>query len=174
MRMMDTVVDKAGGLAKKAPEMAHKQAAGVAKKKLTYNVVGDVCTWAFTSEKNQTRCKAASRLYDIGKSGVKAVGSCGTMVGAGAAEVGTGGLATPVAAPVGIVAAGSCVYNTASMGDSTWAMAKQVYSGEETKTYREQGTEMAGTWIKKKLKKGYDAWLESQTRMPPVYMPMPF
>lgn len=162
------------GMLEKVGKLGHKMAAGYAKKKILHNVVGDVCTWAFSSEKNQTRCKATTRLYDIAKSGVKAVGSCGATVGAGVAEVGSGGLASPIALPAGVVAGGSCLYNGAKTIDSSQAMVRQMYTGKEVKSGEEQLKENVGTWVKEKAKKGYDSWVESQTRMPPVYMPIPF
>jgi hypothetical protein len=156
MGMLDTIEKKigkkAGELAEKAPE---KIKDGV-KDKVKENVWGYLCTKGFKSEANQNRCKALTRLPDIASSGVKAVGSCGTALGAGAAEVGTGGAATPVAAPVGIASAASCGYNGAKTLDSGQAMVRQIYSGKEVKTLEEQGKEAAGTWIKKKVKDEYD------------------
>jgi hypothetical protein len=109
----------------------------------------------FKSEENQTRCKALSRLSDIASDGKTALASCSTALGAGAAEVGTDGLATPVAGPTGLAAGASCVYSGANVLDSTQAMTRQIITGKETKTLKEEGVDSLGTWIKKKAS---DEW----------------
>ena len=127
-----------------------------AKEKVEENVFGRLCTKGIKDEADQNRCKALWRLKDIAQSGAKAVGSCGATLGIGAVEVGTDGLATPVAGPAGLMTAGECVYNVGKVADSTYAMGRQVITGKETKTIEEQTKEALGTWVKKKVKAEID------------------
>lgn len=152
MGVMDKIESWIGKKIEKKIEEAPKDAAEKAGGKLTENVWGKVCTKLASSEENQNRCKAASRLYDIALDGKDALASCGTAVGAGAAEVGTEGAATPIAGPVGWAALGSCGISSAKVLDSSQAMVRQAITGKETKTIEEQTKEGLGTYIKKKAK----------------------
>ena len=154
MGTASTLGDKIGQWGKKKVEEEIKEAPKEVKKevakKVTENVWARVVTWLTPSEENQNRLKALTRLWDIAESGTKAVGSCTVAAGAGAAEVGTDGAATPVAAPVGMAAWASCTYNGAKTVDSGQAMVRQIWTGKETKTFEEEGKEAIGAWVKKK------------------------
>jgi hypothetical protein len=152
---MGTLEEKAEKWVAKKAEEKIKDAPKEAGKKVTENVWGRVCTM-FKDEKTQNRCKGLTRLYDIGESGVKTVGSGATVLGAGAAEVGTDGAATPVAAPVGAAAWGSFLYNSGQFLDNSQAFVRQEWTGKEVKTFEEEGKDAIGTWIKKKAKEEVD------------------
>jgi hypothetical protein len=156
MGILDTIEKKLGKAIEKKIEEAPGEARKKIKEKVKENAWGYFCTKALKSEANQNRCKALTRLPEIAKSGVKTVGSCGAAFGAGVAEVGTGGAATPVAGPAGLVSLGSCGYNGAKTLDSGWAMGSQIVTGKETKTLEEQAKGTVGTWIKKKVKAEYE------------------
>src|SRR5262245_2583223 len=121
MGILDKLDKKVEDLADSLPGKVEKKLEKDVKKEVKENVWGLVCIGLFKSKENATRCKALTKLPGIAKSWAAAAVSCTGLGAAGAAEVGTGGAASPIAIPAGLAAGASCVYNGAMFADKSYA-----------------------------------------------------
>jgi hypothetical protein len=99
-----------------------------------YNVVGRVCTWLYSNEEDQNRCKSIDKWIDTAASAAATTATCSAAVLGDAAAVPTGGLSLPA----GVVATGACIYNFGKMVDNAHAASEQLVTGQETETWSDQ------------------------------------